>query len=134
MNFSKSILLFNSSIRVIETIYDLDPAPGERKERAKRTLYKTLDPSIKKDDLVKQINEYCDQYTPDNQVFIGETINPMLTYLTLNSSQWASKKIVEAVKEAGFVLFATASPRGTKQYFLVRDKSQTFHIVTDSAS
>ena len=52
MNFSKSILLFNSSIRVIETIYDLDPAPGERKERAKRTLYKTLDPSIKKDDLV----------------------------------------------------------------------------------
>ena len=51
-NFSKAILLFNKNIRAISTIYDLEPEPGHQKPLAKRTIYKTLDPDIQKDDLV----------------------------------------------------------------------------------
>lgn len=52
-NFSKAILLFNSNIRAISTIYDLEPPPDARNvPPAKRTIYKTLDPSIAKNDLV----------------------------------------------------------------------------------
>ena len=52
-NFSKAILLFNKNIRAIVTIYDLEPVPGvQSPKEPPRTIYKTLDPSIKKDDLV----------------------------------------------------------------------------------
>ena len=90
--------------------------------------------SLTEKDMVKQIHEICDEYTPDLQVYAGEQMRPSLTYLTLNSSQWGSPKIRNAVQEAGFKLFATASPRGTKQYFLVRDKSSTFKIEQTAAA
>jgi regulator of protease activity HflC (stomatin/prohibitin superfamily) len=52
MNFSRSIILFNKNIRTIATVYDLEPVPGPGAKQPARTIYKTLDPTIKKDDLV----------------------------------------------------------------------------------
>jgi hypothetical protein len=89
---------------------------------------------IKMDELVNKINSICDEYVPDHQVYIGETMQPTLTYLTLNNEQWGSAKIREAVKKAGFRLFATASPRHYTQYFLVRDLSESFKVIDDKAA
>jgi hypothetical protein len=52
MNFSKAICLFNKKIRVIATIYDLESPVGSQAKTPARTLYKTLDPNVRKDDLV----------------------------------------------------------------------------------
>jgi len=88
---------------------------------------------LTKEELVKQIKA-LDSAVPDSQVYQHEGINPNLTYMTLNSDQWCSAKIREAVQEAGFVLFATAKPRGSTQYFLVKDKSETFKLVNEVAA
>lgn len=78
------------------------------------------------DELVNQINEAIDDHIPDFQVYKGETMTPKLTFLTLNEGQAQSKKITGAVEKAGFVLFATARPRGGLQHFYVKDTSNTF--------
>jgi hypothetical protein len=85
-------------------------------------------------ELVKQINEICDGPTPDHQVYTGEVINPKLTFLTLNSGQMQSKSIMQAIEAAGFTQFAVAAPRGSKQGFFYRDKSNTFEPVSKAAS
>jgi hypothetical protein len=76
--------------------------------------------------LVKEINEVCDEYVADHQVYVGETMIPRLTFLTLNEQQASSKKITDAIQEAGFKLFATARPRGALQHFYYRDLTNTF--------
>lgn len=81
------------------------------------------------EELLKRINEVTDKYTPDHQVYKGEEIRPKLFFLTLNDAQMQSKKIMNAIKEAGFVKFAEAKPRGSVQGFFVRDKSKTFAAV-----
>lgn len=85
--------------------------------------------NIADDELVKQIADICDNHTPDHQIYSGETINPKLTFLTLNSGQVASPKIMTAIKEAGFKLFLEAAPRGPKQSFFYRDLSNTVKLV-----
>lgn len=76
-------------------------------------------------EFVKAITDVCSS-TPDLQVFAGETINPKLTFLTLNSTQMASEKIMGAIKAAGFVRLGTGAPRGSEQGFFIRDLSGTF--------
>lgn len=83
--------------------------------------------------MVKAINETV-LAVPDHQVYAGETIIPKLTYLTLNSGQTSSPKIMSAIAAAGFVLFATASPRGQVQSFFVRDSSNTFKLAAMNTS
>lgn len=78
--------------------------------------------------LVQQINDTIDKHVPDLQVYTGEQMTPKLTFLTLNSGQMGSKKIMDAIKEAGFIKFAEASPRGSPQGFFVRDQSTTFKV------
>ncbi len=83
-------------------------------------------------ELVKQINEICDTYVPDHQIYQGEQINPKLTFLTLNSGQMGSKAIMDAIAEAGFVKIAEAKPRGSLQGFFARDLSKTLKLITDA--
>jgi hypothetical protein len=86
--------------------------------------------TLDEDELVKQINSTIDDFVPDLQVFSNETICPKLIYLTLNSTQMASPKIMNAIKRVGFVQFAVARPRGSDQGFFVFDKSKTFALIT----
>jgi hypothetical protein len=78
------------------------------------------------DELADNIKAAIDDYLPDLQVYAGETMMPQLTFLTLNSGQMESPKIMKAVEKAGFVKFAEAKPRGAPQGFFVRDMSGTF--------
>ncbi|OYV41144.1 MAG: hypothetical protein B7Z80_02710 [Rhodospirillales bacterium 20-64-7] len=80
------------------------------------------------DELVKQINDTIDNAIPDLQVYGYETIQPALTFLTLNSGQMVSKKIMDAIARCGFVKFAEGNPRGAPQGFFVQDKSGTFTV------
>lgn len=82
--------------------------------------------NLEEDEIVKQIEETINGYVPDLQVFKGEQICPKLTFLTLNSGQMNSPKIMNAITKAGFVKFGEGSPRGTPQGFFVRDTSKTF--------
>lgn len=68
-------------------------------------------------------------YVPDHQVYKNESINPKLTFLTLNYDQMQSAKIMTAIEEAGFKQFATATPRGLPQGFFYHDKSNSFKTV-----
>ena len=63
---------------------------------------------------------------PDHQIFAGETFKPAFTFLTLNSGQTASPKLMAAVERAGFKLIFTGSPRGSKQSWFLLDTSGTF--------
>jgi hypothetical protein len=78
------------------------------------------------EELVKQIVEICDEYVPDHQIYNGETINPKLCFLTLNQGQMQSAKITDAIKEAGFVLFAKGTGRNKEQGFWFRDSTNSF--------
>jgi len=50
MNYSTAILLINPACRAIKAIYEPDPT-DENRPRAKRTLFKTFDRSIKVGDI-----------------------------------------------------------------------------------
>lgn len=91
--------------------------------------FKKINTQTPVDEIVKQINDTITQYVPDHQVYAYETICPKLTYLTLNQQQAGMQNLREAVDKAGFVLFATASPRCTTQHFFVRDESKTFKLI-----
>lgn len=80
------------------------------------------------EDLVKAIKSTIDDYIPDLQVFKGEQMRPSLTFLTLNDGQMASPKIMDAIKETGFVKIGEASPRGRPQGFFVRDTSNSLKL------
>lgn len=77
------------------------------------------------EELVEQIEAVL-QAVPDHQVYQHESMKPALTFLTLNSGQMGSKKIMDAVAKAGFKKFATAQPRGSVQGFFVRDTSNSY--------
>lgn len=81
------------------------------------------------EELVSKINSIIDESVPDHQVFGGEQMMPKLVFLTLNSSQTASKKIMAAVNEAGFVKFGEGKPRGHVQSFFIKDMSNSFKTV-----
>lgn len=80
------------------------------------------------EELATALISTIDDYVPDLQVFAHEQMRPGLTFLTLNSGQMGSPKIMAGVKKAGFVKFAEAKPRGGAQGFFVRDTSKTFLI------
>lgn len=54
MNYSTAVMLINANIRAIKTIYkpDILRADGKSALNEVRTIYKTLDPDLKKGDLV----------------------------------------------------------------------------------
>lgn len=79
-------------------------------------------------ELVEQINHTVDEAVPDMQVFGHESMRPKLTFLTLNSGQMQSPKIMKAIAAAGFVKFGEGSPRGSAQGFFVKDTSGTFKL------
>lgn len=72
------------------------------------------------DELVADI-EASVKMVPDMQVFANEQINPRFTFLTLNSGQMGSEKIMAAIEKAGFFLIGIGAPRGGKQGFFLRD-------------
>lgn len=80
---------------------------------------------LSEDELVEAIHETL-LPVPDLQVFVGETINPKLTFLTLNSSQMSSQKIMNALNKAGFVKIGEGKPRGGAQGFFIQDQSGSF--------
>lgn len=77
---------------------------------------------LTEDELVSDI-ESCVGMVPDMQVFGGEQINPKFTFMTLNSGQMGSAKIMAACDKAGFFLIGTGKPRGSLQGFYLRDDS-----------
>lgn len=77
-------------------------------------------------ELVAEINRVINDTLPDLQIFAGEQMRPHLTFLTLNSTQCASPKIMAAIEECGFVLLGKGKPRGGEQQFFVRDTSNSF--------
>lgn len=81
------------------------------------------------EELVDEITHAVTTAIPDHQVFANEQMRPALTFLTLNSSQMGSPKIMSAIKKAGFVQFATARPRGSDQGFFIKDTSDSFKAV-----
>ena len=81
------------------------------------------------EELVDQINGVIDKTIPDHQVFEGEQMMPNLIFLTLNSEQMKSKKIMKAVEATGFKKFAVGRPRGHDQGFFIKDLSNTFQLL-----
>lgn len=75
---------------------------------------------LTEDELIADINASV-AMVPDMQVFGGETLNPKFTFLTLNSGQTGSAKIMTALDKAGFFLIGYGAPRGGKQSFFLRD-------------
>jgi hypothetical protein len=75
---------------------------------------------LTEDELITDINASV-AMVPDMQVFAGETINPKFTFLTLNSGQMGSKKIMDCIDKAGFFLVGIGNPRGGAQGFFLRD-------------
>lgn len=79
------------------------------------------------DELVTKIKEVLN-WTPDMQVFGGEGLRPVLCFLTLNSGQLASPKIIEAVETVGFQRFATSMSMSGQQGWFVFDPSGEFKL------
>lgn len=87
--------------------------------------FKTVN-KLSEDELVQQITGILDNSIPDHQVFEGETFKPKMTWLTLNSDQMSSKKIMDCIKKAGFIKVGEGKPRGSPQGFFLRDTSGTW--------
>lgn len=83
-----------------------------------------LDP----DELVTMIEETI-KSVPDFQVFSHEKMKPALTFLTLNSEQMKSNKIMTALQKCGFIQIGVGSPRGHPQGFFLKDTSNTWKNV-----
>lgn len=79
-------------------------------------------------ELVDQIEYTCTVPRPDFQIFAPEQMKPAMTWLTLNSSQMSSKKIMTAIEKCGFRLVGVGSPRGLEQGLYLRDTSHTFKL------
>lgn len=82
--------------------------------------------TLTNDELIEQINSVINDAVPDFQVYGYETMRPKLTFLTLNSDQMKSKKIMTAIAKVGFFKVGTAKPRGHIQGFFVRDTSDSW--------
>jgi hypothetical protein len=79
--------------------------------------------NLTEEELDAQIANALDVAIPDFQVFQHETMRPKFTFLTLNSGQMQSPKIMKAIERAGFFLIGTGKPRGSEQGFFLRDTS-----------
>lgn len=79
------------------------------------------------DELVTKIKEVLN-WTPDMQVFRGEGLRPVLCFLTLNSGQLASPKIIEALEKVGFQRFATSMSMSGPQGWFVFDARGEFKL------
>lgn len=80
------------------------------------------------EELVEQIEYTCTVPRPDFQIFGNEQMRPRMTFLTLNSSQMGSKKIMTAIEKCGFKLIGTGKPRASKQGLFLRDTSDTWEF------
>lgn len=78
------------------------------------------------DELDASIKNACETARPDFQVFSQEQMKPKFTFLTLNSGQMGSPKIMKAIERAGFFKIGEGQPRGSTQGFFLRDTSQTW--------
>ena len=87
--------------------------------------FKTVN-QLTDEELVEQIEYICTTPRPDFQIFAGEHMKPSLTFLTLNSSQMASPKIMAAIEKCGFIKIGEGKPRGSPQGFFLRDTGGTF--------
>lgn len=85
--------------------------------------------NLTEEELVAEIDFVINKTTPDFQIFNGEQMKPHLTFLTLNSQQMGSKKIMDCVAKAGFTKFAEGTPRGSPQGFFIRDTSNSFKVI-----
>lgn len=83
-------------------------------------------------EITAQLTDIADNYIADHQVFAGETMKPVVCFLTLNSGQMESPKIIEAVTAAGFLQFAKGTGRDSNQGFFVRNKGGNFKLLADS--
>lgn len=81
------------------------------------------------EELVEEINFVINKTLPDFQVYNGEQMKPKLTFLTLNSSQMASAKVMKCIEKAGFVKIGEGKPRGSPQGFFVQDTSGTYKTI-----
>lgn len=77
-------------------------------------------------ELDQSIKNACEVATPDFQVFLNEGMMPKFTFLTLNSSQMQSAKIMAAIGRAGFFEIGRGSPRSSPQGFFLRDTSNSW--------
>lgn len=82
--------------------------------------------TLTEDELDAQIKNSIDVATPDFQVYMHETMKPKFTFLTLNSGQMQSPKIMKAIERAGFFKVGEGKPRGSTQGFFLRDTSGTW--------
>ncbi len=78
------------------------------------------------EELLADIIYTCTKPRPDFQVFGHEDMHPKMTFLTLNSAQMQSKKIMKAIEKAGFFKIGKGVPRGMPQGFFLRDTSKTW--------
>lgn len=79
--------------------------------------------TLTEDELIADINASV-KAVPDMQVFANEQINPKFTFLTLNSGQMGSAKIIGCIEKAGFFMIGIGAPRGGKQGFFLRDDTE----------
>lgn len=79
---------------------------------------------LTEDELCADI-EACVKSVPDMQVFAGEQLNPKFTFLTLNSGQMGSQKIISCIEKCGFFMIGVGAPRGGKQGFFLRDDTNS---------
>jgi hypothetical protein len=82
--------------------------------------------NLTEDELDAEIKNAVDIALPDFQVFQGESMKPKFTFLTLNSGQMQSPKIMKAIERAGFFKIGEGKPRGSTQGFFLRDTSSTW--------
>lgn len=82
--------------------------------------------TLTEDELDAQIKNATDTATPDFQVYHHEQMRPKFTFLTLNSGQMQSPKIMRAIERAGFFKIGEGKPRGSTQGFFLRDTSATW--------
>jgi hypothetical protein len=82
--------------------------------------------SMTEAELDASIKAACETDRPDFQVFAGESMKPKFTFLTLNSGQTSSPKIMAAIARAGFFKIGEGKPRGSTQSFFLRDTSKTW--------
>lgn len=78
------------------------------------------------EELDASIKNACEVARPDFQVFEYENMMPKFTFLTLNSAQMSSNRIMSAIKRAGFFEIGRGRPRGSEQGFFLRDTSNSW--------
>lgn len=80
------------------------------------------------EELIQKIEDVRDTMVPDMQVYRGEQLRPVLCFLTLNSHQLASPKIMGAVTKTGFQRFATSQSMSGEQGWFVYDGRGAFQV------